>query len=111
VIETLERPAITRGQETAALPAYMAGKRDLRIDLLRGAAIVAMVVDHVGGDQSWLYALTGGNRFYVSAAEAFLFLSGLVTIYPGVKHQLTGLMTDGVGQFFGGIQTAPPTGR
>lgn len=66
--------------------AYMAGKRDLRIDLLRGAAIVAMVVDHVGGDESWLYSLTGGNRFYVSAAEAFLFLSGVVTgiVYGGV---------------------------
>src|SRR5690348_16587025 len=52
--------------------------RDLRIDFLRGAVIVAMVVDHVGGDHSWLYALTGGNRFYVSAAEGFVFLAGVV---------------------------------
>src|SRR5581483_6980047 len=55
------------------------GKRDLRIDLLRGAAIFAMVVDHVGGQEPWLYALTGGNHFFVSAAEAFIFLSGFVT--------------------------------
>ena len=54
------------------------GGRDLRIDLLRGVVIVAMVVDHVGGDQSWLYAITGGNRFYVSAAEGFVFLAGIV---------------------------------
>lgn len=49
--------------------------RDLRLDLLRGFCIFAMVVDHIGGD-SWLYAITGGNRFYVSAAEGFVFLSG-----------------------------------
>jgi hypothetical protein len=52
--------------------------RDLRIDFLRGAVIFAMVVDHVGGDSSWLYAITGGNRFYVSAAEGFVFLAGVV---------------------------------
>jgi enterochelin esterase-like enzyme len=41
-------------------------------------------VDHVGG-ASWLYALTGGNRFYTSAAEGFIFISGLVvgTVYRG----------------------------
>src|SRR5581483_7778708 len=36
-----------------------------------------MVVDHIGGP-SWLYAITGGNRFYTSAAEGFIFLSGLL---------------------------------
>ncbi|MFN8516088.1 MAG: OpgC domain-containing protein [Chloroflexia bacterium] len=61
------------------------GKRDLRIDLLRGFAVFAMVVDHIGGS-SWLYALTGGNRFFVSAAEAFVFLSGLTVgiVYGGI---------------------------
>src|SRR5205085_7301495 len=54
-----------------------AERRDLRVDLLRGFCIFAMVVDHFGG-QSWLYALTGGNRFYVSAAEGFIFISGFV---------------------------------
>jgi hypothetical protein len=49
--------------------AYDTGaKRDLRIDFLRGAAMVGMIVDHTGGDSSWLYVLTGGNRFFVSAA-------------------------------------------
>src|SRR5437867_976349 len=51
--------------------------RDLRIDFLRGMFVVGMIVDHVGGS-SWLYLLTGGNRFYASAAEGFVFVSGLV---------------------------------
>jgi hypothetical protein len=51
--------------------------RDLRLDLLRGAAVVAMVVDHLAG-ASPLYALSGGNRFFTSAAEGFVFLSGLL---------------------------------
>jgi len=51
--------------------------RDPRLDLLRGFCVFAMVVDHVGG-ASWLYALTGGNRGPVTAAEGFVFLSGLV---------------------------------
>jgi hypothetical protein len=57
---------------------YTGGKRDLRLDLLRGFAVVAMIVDHIGGEQSWLYAITGGDHFFVSVAEAFVFLSGLV---------------------------------
>lgn len=51
--------------------------RDLRVDLLRGFCVFAMVVDHIGGS-SPLYALTGGNHFYTSAAEAFIFMSGLI---------------------------------
>jgi hypothetical protein len=45
-----------------------------------------MIVDHIGGEESWLYAVTGGDRFFVSVAEAFVFLSGLVLgmIYAGV---------------------------
>lgn len=52
-------------------------KRDLRLDLLRGLAVAIMVVDHIGGD-TVLTQLSGGNRFIVSAAEAFVFLSGIV---------------------------------
>jgi hypothetical protein len=51
-------------------------KRDLRLDLLRGFAVFAMVANHFGG-ASWLYLITGGNTFFVSAAEAFIFISGL----------------------------------
>jgi len=51
--------------------------RDPRLDLLRGFCVFAMIVDHVGGT-SRLYALTGGNRGPITAAEGFVFLSGLV---------------------------------
>ncbi len=54
-----------------------AAKRDLRLDVLRGFAVVVMIVDHFGG-ASWLYLVTGGNAFFVSGAEAFIFISGLV---------------------------------
>ncbi len=65
---------------------YGGGKRDLRLDLLRGFAVFAMIVDHLGGESSWLYRLTGGDRFFTSAAEGFVFISGLVfgIVYAGV---------------------------
>ena len=65
---------------------YEAGGRDLRLDLLRGFAVSAMVTDHIGGERSWLYAITGGDAFFVSAAEVFVFISGLLVglIYAGV---------------------------
>lgn len=62
------------------------GKRDLRIDLLRGFCIFVMTVDHVGGETSWLYALTGGNGLIVSAAEGFVLLSGMSM---GMVHHIT----------------------
>lgn len=65
-----------RGWAYAAVP-EAAGRRDLRLDLLRGWCVVVMIVDHVGGESSWLYALTGGNRFFVSAAEGFVLISGV----------------------------------
>ncbi len=57
---------------------YHGTKRDLRYDFMRGCAVIAMTVDHIGGEQSLLYFLTGANTFFVSAAEVFVFLSGLV---------------------------------
>jgi hypothetical protein len=65
------------------------GSRDLRLDFLRGYATLAMVIDHIG-DSSWLYIFTGGNRFFVSAAEAFVFISGMIVgvVYGGVmRHE------------------------
>jgi hypothetical protein len=57
---------------------YTGDKRDLRLDFLRGFAVLAMVVDHIGGERSWLYAITGGDRFFISVAELFVFISGLL---------------------------------
>ncbi len=82
--KTVARGQILRGQTWEELRAragslgYREGeKRDLRLDFLRGLAVSAMVVDHVGGD-TFLTTLSGGNQAIVSAAEAFVFLSGLV---------------------------------
>lgn len=63
------------------------GAWDSRFDLLRGFAVFAMVVDHIGG-ASWADGLTGGNRFFVSAAEGFVFISGMVVgiVYGGVAR-------------------------
>ncbi|MBI5029632.1 MAG: OpgC domain-containing protein [Chloroflexi bacterium] len=63
----------------------VADKRDLRIDLLRGFAVFVMVVNHFGG-ASWLYYITGNNSFFVSGAEAFVFISGVVVgmVYGGI---------------------------
>ena len=86
--------AVVLGREGAAIPvagvmpalrhlvlsaryAATSGTRDARLDLLRGFCVFAMVVDHIGGP-SWLYVLTGGNVGPISAAEGFVFLSGLV---------------------------------
>jgi hypothetical protein len=52
--------------------------RDLRLDFLRGYFIFMMVVDHLPFPSA-LYIITGGNRFFTSGAEGFLFISGLVT--------------------------------
>ena len=60
-----------------APPAFIEGGRDLRLDFLRGLFVITMIVDHVAG-ASWLHAVTGGNHFYTSAAEGFVFVSGLV---------------------------------
>jgi hypothetical protein len=52
------------------------GKRDLRIDLLRGVAIVSMVVNHLEC-RSYFNNITQGH-IYASSAEGFVFLSGFV---------------------------------
>src|SRR5918997_441518 len=74
--------SVSRALHTAAdrlsrLAYAPASGRDLRFDFLRGMAVFAMLVDHLAGP-SRLYLLTGGNRFYTSAAEAFVFISGVV---------------------------------
>jgi hypothetical protein len=84
-VATLPRRGWTVGSAGQALETLLASMRfvatplgrDPRLDLLRGFCVFAMIVDHIGGT-SWLYALTGGNHGPVTAAEGFVFLSGLV---------------------------------
>ncbi len=63
-------------------------KRDMRLDLLRGFAVLVMVVDHFGG-ASWLYLITGNNSFFTSGAEAFVLISGMVVgiVYGNIAHK------------------------
>lgn len=68
-----------------------AEKRDMRLDILRGFAVLVMVVDHFGG-ASWLYLITGNNSFFTSGAEAFVLISGMVVgIVYGAIAQREGL--------------------
>jgi len=73
-----------------------ATKRDLRLDLLRGFCVFVMVADHIGGESSWLYLITAGNRFFTSAAEGFILISGITMgiVYRGVidREGLTAML-------------------
>lgn len=52
------------------------GKRDLRIDFMRGIAICFMVINHFASN-SLFNNITQG-RIYATAAEGFVFISGFV---------------------------------
>ncbi len=70
-ITTFRLPALSK------LAYNVPGSRDLRIDFLRGFLVLAMVVDHLGGD-SLINSITGNNQFLTSAAEGFVFVSGFL---------------------------------
>jgi hypothetical protein len=52
------------------------GSRDLRLDWLRGYAVLVMSVNHFGLDRSLFRPFTGGAVFLINAAEVFFFVSG-----------------------------------
>ena len=87
----MSRPRSWREGWAMALDAFKnwhyptAEKRDMRLDILRGFAVLVMVVDHFGGS-SWLYLITGNNNFFTSGAEAFVVISGIVVgiVYGGI---------------------------
>lgn len=76
-VSSLNRAARQSVDETTpASPGYLSRQgRDWRLDMLRGFCVLAMVVDHMGG-VSPLYLFTGGDRFFTSAAEGFILISG-----------------------------------
>lgn len=53
-------------------------RRDLRLDLLRGYCVAIMTIDHIGLFPAWTLALTGGGRLWVTAAEGFILIAGVV---------------------------------
>ena len=52
--------------------------RDLRLDMLRGYALLAMIVNHTVVGNSWFHSVSGHETFYTSAAEIFYLISGVV---------------------------------
>jgi hypothetical protein len=82
-------------------PVYRgSGKRDPRLDWLRGYCFLVMTVDHFSGRSS-LYFLTGQLQFFTSAAEAFYLISGLTlgilssrsSLQESIKRILTRVRT------------------
>jgi hypothetical protein len=63
------------------------GRRDLRLDWLRGYAIFAMAVVHLDKTSLFDY-LTGGGVFLVGATEFFFFISGYTLGYISQNHTL-----------------------
>lgn len=55
-----------------------AGGRDLRLDFLRGFALLVMFVDHLSVSDSPYYFITFRGEFYTTAAQGFFFISGYV---------------------------------
>ncbi len=72
---------------------YIKGKRDLRLDWLRGYAILAMTLTHLGVT-SPLIIITGGSTFLFNAAEVFFFTSGftigLISLGRPLTRQVSG---------------------
>lgn len=60
------------------------GKRDARVDTMRGFFLMLMIVDHLGGVVSKY--ITWQPFGWVSAAEGFVFLSGAVFAYVQRKR-------------------------
>jgi hypothetical protein len=53
-------------------------RRDLRLDFLRGFAILVIIVDHIIVARSWFYGISMNAEFIISAAELFFAISGVV---------------------------------
>lgn len=67
------------------------GKRLLSFDLLRGFFLFVIVVDHVELYPSLFDMFTGRGRLWVSAAEGFFFISGLLVSYIYRKNLHKGM--------------------
>ncbi len=71
-----------KGALTLALPQNWKyreeGHRDLRLDFLRGFCLFVIIANHIGFYPAFTIYLTGGGFFLTSAAEGFIFISGLV---------------------------------
>ncbi|HEX2911424.1 MAG TPA: OpgC domain-containing protein [Chloroflexia bacterium] len=73
--------------------------RDLRLDFLRGLCFFVMTVNHISdfAPQTWINAATGHGEFFITAAEGFVFISGLVMGMVYVKI----IKKEGIGKALG----------
>jgi hypothetical protein len=55
-----------------------AGRRDLALDLLRGYFLVVILIDHLRFAANPLYLISGHQSLWVTAAEGFVVISGLL---------------------------------
>lgn len=76
-------------------PAETAKRRIFELDLLRGFFIFVIIIDHLQFWPSPLGFLTGEGRLWVTAAEGFFLISGLligyIRAYKGQKHSMKDL--------------------
>ncbi len=52
--------------------------RFVSIDLLRGFFLVVIIIDHLGRFPSGFELLTGRGELWITAAEGFFFISGMM---------------------------------
>jgi hypothetical protein len=73
----------------------LSSRRIFELDLLRGIFIAIIFIDHLQFWPSPLKYITGEGRLWVSAAEGFFLISGLligyIRAYKGQKHSLKDL--------------------
>lgn len=70
--------------------------RILALDLLRGAFLMAIIVDHLGWGPSLFHLVTGGGRMFASPAEGFFAISGILVGYiygPRIARSFTATLS------------------
>ena len=60
------------------MPALTGRTRDLALDLLRGYFLVVIMIDHLRFAKNPLYAISGNQSLWVTAAEGFVVISGFL---------------------------------
>src|SRR5262249_49718872 len=68
-------PGVSSARASTTLSAPRPSKRDRRIDVLRGFALLTIFIDHLTGN--FLGTLTLRNFAFCDAAELFVLLAGL----------------------------------
>jgi hypothetical protein len=71
---------------SAAFPPAAASRRDLRLDYMRGIALLLIFIDHVSGNR--FAALTLQSMGFADGAEIFVLIAGMSSIYAFRKRFL-----------------------